>query len=160
MTKTTLVLIVFFTSFTLTSKAQEYSLGGGLGYGSGINTIGINFRGDAKFNKLWSISPHFNFFFNKKNDNVSKKWNAFNVDGHYFFEIDPTWVFYPLFGVNIATVSEKVNGVTFSNSAVGINLGFGTEYSIDSKLTGFGEVKYVIGDADQLVMFFGILYML
>ena len=82
------------------------------------------------------------------------------MDGHYFFEVDPTWTIYPLFGVNIATVSEKVNDISFSNSDVGINLGFGSEYNIDRKFSGFGEIKYVISDADQLVITFGVLYSL
>lgn len=160
MTKITVVLVALFTFFSCILKAQEYRLGGGLGYGSGINSIGVNLRGDAKFDNLWSITPHFNFFFNKKNDAVTKKWNAFNVDGHYFFEIEPTWNIYPLFGINIATVSNKINGVKFSNSEIGINLGFGSEISFDNRLSGFGEIKYVISDADQLVIFFGVLYKL
>ncbi len=158
--KTTFALFIILILVSSRINAQNFSLGGGLGYGSQINNVGLNFRGDVKFYDQWSITPHFNFFFNKKKGNITKKWNALNVDGHYFFEMDPTWTIYPLFGVNIATVSEKVNDISFSNSDVGINLGFGSEYNFDRRLSGFGEVKYVISDADQLVITFGVLYIL
>ena len=160
MSKTTFALITVFMFSSSLIKAQDFSVGGGLGYGSQINTIGINFRGDVKFYKQWSITPHFNYFFNKQKGDVTEKWNAFNVDGHYFFELDQTWNVYPLFGVNFATVSEKVNDITFSNSDIGINLGFGSEYIFDRRLSGFGEIKYVISDADQLVLTFGLLFQL
>jgi len=97
-------------------------------------------------------------FFNKKNNLITKKWNAFNVDGHYYFELDRLWTIYPTFGINFATVSEKVNDITFSNAEIGINIGFGSEYRFDSRLSGFAEIKYVISDADQAVIVFGMLY--
>lgn len=146
--------------FSITLKAQEYRIGGGLGYGSQINTIGLDFRGDIKFQKQWSITPYFNYFFNKQKGDITAKWNALNVDGHYFFEMDRAWILYPLVGVNFTNFSTKINGISYSNSDVGINLGFGSEYNFDRKLSGFGEVKYVISDADQLVITFGVLYKL
>ena len=158
MNKKLLVLILFTFLAIAHSKAQDFRLGGGLSYGTVIKNVGLNFRGDVKFNKPWSITPHFNWFFNKKNGPISKRWNALNIDGHYYFEVEPTWTIYPAFGINIASVSEKVNGITFSNSDVGINLGFGSEYNFDRRLSGFGEVKYVINDADQAVITLGVLY--
>ena len=160
MTKTTIALLTIFILFSIVLKAQDYSIGGGLGYGSQINTIGLNFRGDIKFHKQWSITPYFNYFFSRTKADITNKWNALNVDGHYFFEIDRGWILYPLFGVNIANVSTKVNDITFSNSNIGINLGFGSEYNFDPRISGFGEIKYVISDADQLVITFGVLYKL
>ena len=160
MSKVTFIIIAIFILFSSQIKAQDVSVGGGFGYGSQINNIGLNFRGDVKFYQQWSITPHFNLFFNKKKESITKEWNALNVDGHYFFEIDPTWTIYPLCGINFATVSEKVNDISFSNSDIGINLGFGSEYNFDRRLSGFGEIKYVISDADQLVITFGVLYSL
>lgn len=151
------VLLIFSSAFTF---AQDIGVGGGLAYGSKINNIGLNFRGDLKFYKQWSITPHFNYFFNKKKGVLTTKWNAINIDGHYFFEIDRTLIFYPLFGVNFASLAEEANDITFSNSEVGINLGFGLEYDFSRTLSGFSEIKYVIGDADQLVVTFGLLYKL
>ena len=158
MIKTTIALITLFSFFSFLLKAQDFSLGGGLGYGTQINNLGLNFRGDVKFEKQWSITPHFNYFFNKTEGAVTYKWNALNIDGHYFFELDQLWTFYPLFGINFSTVSEKVNDITFSNSDVGINLGIGSEYNFDRRLSGFGEIKYVVSEADQLVITLGLLY--
>ena len=154
-----LLTLILFTFLAITnSKAQNLRLGGGLSYGTVIKNAGLNFRGDVKFHKQWSIAPHFNWFYNKNNGPISKRWNALNIDGHYYFEVEPTWTIYPVFGINIASVSEKANGITFSNSDVGINLGFGSEYNFDRRLSGFGEIKYVISDADQAVITLGVLY--
>jgi hypothetical protein len=160
MIKKPFALLIIFILFSIVLKAQDYSIGGGLGYGSQINTIGLNFRGDVKFHKQWSITPHFNYFFSRTKAEITNKWNALNVDGHYFIEIDKGWILYPLFGINIANVSSKVNDITFTNSDVGINLGFGSEYNFDRRFSGFGEAKYVISNADQLVITFGVLYKL
>lgn len=158
MIKTTTTVFAILLLFFSKAKAQEIRLGGGLGYGTVAKNIGINFRGDVKFHKQWSITPHFNIFFNKKDGALTKKWNALNIDGHYYFEVDQTWTIYPVFGVNFATVSQRLNDITFSNSDVGINLGFGSEYNFDRRFSGFGEIKYVISDADQVVITLGILY--
>ncbi len=158
MKKTTVTIFTIIMFFSLCVKSQDFSIGGGLGYGSKINNIGLNIRGDVTFYKQWSITPHFNYFFNKKKGAITKMWNAFNVDGHYLIDIDQTWMMYPLIGINFAAVSEKVNEITFSNSDVGINVGFGSKHNFDRRLSGFGEIKYVISDTDQLVITFGILY--
>lgn len=150
--------MTIFVLFPFLLIAQDFSLGGGLGYGTQINNVGLNFRGDVKFDKQWSITPHFNYFFNKTEGEVIYKWNALNIDGHYFFEMDQIWTIYPLFGINFSTVSEKINDIKFSNSDVGINLGIGAEYNFDRRLSGFGEIKYVISDADQLVITLGLLF--
>lgn len=160
MNKIILALTLFLCINFLSSKAQDYNihLGGGLNYGTSQNNIGVNFRGEVTFFSQWSITPNFNMFFNKKNSLITKKWHAFNVDGHYFFELDRLWMMYPTFGINFATVSEKVNDITFSNSEIGINIGLGSSYQFDPKFSGFAELKYVISNADQAVITFGLLY--
>lgn len=160
MRKSILVIVILSMFSPAYIFAQDISLGGGLAYGSKINNIGLNFRGDVKFNKQWSITPHFNYFFKKKKEVFTQKWNAINVDGHYFFEVDRNWLLYPLFGINFASIIEETNDITFSNSEVGFNLGFGSEFYFERNISGFGEIKYVLGDADQLVINVGILYKL
>lgn len=156
--KTAITFTLFFLVFHSIIHAQDFRAGGGLGYGTVARNIGLNFRGDVKFDNQWSVTPHFNWFFNKKKGPVTKRWNALNIDGHYFFTIEKFWTVYPLAGINFATVSEKVNDITYSNTDVGINLGIGSEYSFDRRLSGFGEVKYVISTADQAVITLGVLY--
>ncbi len=160
MIKTIITLLFVFITSQVPAIGQEFSLGGGFSYGTNIKNPGINFRGDITFYNKWSITPHFNVFFNKKDNLITSKWNAFNIDGHYFLELDRTWTIYPLIGINFATVAEKANEITFSNSDVGLNLGFGSNIKFEGRLTGFGEIKYVIGNADQAVITAGILYQL
>lgn len=138
--------------------AQDVRLGGGISYGTVIKNAGINLRSDIRLNEQWAITPHFNWFFNKKKNLTTLKWKAINIDAHYTFDMDDSWTLYPLFGINIATVTEKVADFTFSNTDIGFNLGFGSEYKLDSRLSGIGEIKYVISDADQAEITIGILY--
>lgn len=153
-----------FTTFILFSalvvRGQEVRLGGGLSYGTVIKNAGLNVRADFRVHPQWSVVPHFNWFIGKERYGIKYQWNAINVDGHYIFEMDESWMVYPLLGFNIATVGEKVRDITFSDTEIGINLGFGSEYKLDKRLSGFGEVKYVIGDADQAVFTFGICYLI
>ena len=155
------IIFCFFLKL-IPATAQDYDIrgGGGLLYGTGQQNIGLNLRGDVTFFDQWSLTPHFNVFFNKKDNYVTKRWNAFNIDAHYFFEMERSWRIYPLIGINFATVSEKVNDITFSNAEIGMNIGAGAEYPLDSRLDGFGELKYIIGDADQAVITVGILHTL
>jgi len=162
MKKIFVAVIFCFCLKLIPATAQDYkiNLGGGLIYGTSQKNVGFDFRGDVTFFDQWSISPHFNVFFNKKDNYVTERWNAFNIDAHYFFELERLWKIYPLLGINFATVSEKVNDITFSNAEIGMNIGAGAEYPLDSRLNGFGELKYVIGDADQAVITVGLLYTL
>lgn len=158
MRKTILILIgIVFTTLHV-AHSQEFRAGGGLAYGSQINNIGFDFRGDIKFNPQWAFTPNFNIFLNRKDGLSTNKWNAFNFDGHYFFEIDQTWTVYPLLGLNVASVTEKINDISFSHTKVGANIGFGSEYNFGEHILGFGELKYVISNADQLVITIGMLY--
>jgi len=162
MKKIFIVITLCFSPKLFPAVAQDYDIrgGGGLLYGTSQQNIGLNFRGDVIFFNQWSLSPHFNVFFNKKDNYVTKRWNAFNIDAHYFFELEKSWKIYPLIGFNFATISEKVNDITFSNAKIGMNIGIGTEYPFDSRLDGFGEFKYVISDADHAVITVGLLYRL
>ena len=157
-----LISLIAFTGLLLSTNthAQDVRLGAGISYGTVIKTIGFNARVDVKLDRQWSIVPHANWFLNRTNGPITNKWREFNIDGHYNFEIDQTWFLYPLFGINFATVQEKVNDITFSNSEIGANLGFGSEFIFTRQLSGFGEVKYVISDADQAVFTLGLLFLL
>lgn len=158
MRKTWILIFLLFSISCSISVAQDIRLGGGLGYGTVAKNIGLNIRGDVMLDKQWSVTPHINWFFNKNSNGITKKWKAFNIDGHYSFEVEKFWSIYPIVGINFATVSEKVNDITYSNFDVGINLGFGSEYRFDPSFSGFGEIKYVISDADQAVITLGVLY--
>jgi len=158
MRKLSLSFFIVIVAFYSQLCAQDFRAGGGLAYGSQINTLGINFRGDVNFNNQWSITPHYNLFFNKDHGIISDRWREINIDVHYFFFDDERWKLYPLAGFNLATVSEKVNSIIFSNSYAGLNLGMGSEYHFSEQISGFGEIKYVVSNADQMVISVGVLY--
>lgn len=150
------IAAIFFMAF-VSAHAQTYEAGGGLSYGSGINNMGINLRGEILFNEQLSVSSHFNFFFGRDEGMLRHKWWAFNIDGHYYFKVDDLLFLYPLLGFNIGTVKEKWNGINFSDTEIGMNLGGGLKYQFTNTITGFGEIKYVIGNADQFVVTAGVM---
>ena len=158
--KTAPAIILILLLISSISFAQEYRGGGGFSYGTVAKNAGLNFRGDIRFQNLWSVTPHFNWFFSKEKAGITKRWNALNIDGHYIFTLEEFWTIYPIAGINFATVSQKVNDITYSNFDIGINLGFGSEYNFAKRLSGFGEVKYVISNADQAVITLGVLYLI
>ncbi len=157
MTKFSIAAIVLLLC-SLSARPQAIELGGGLSYGSGINNAGVNLKGNVRIDDHWAVSPHFNFFFNRNDGMITHRWWAFNIDGHYYFEIEDLLSIYPLLGFNIGVVKENLNSINFSDTGIGMNLGGGLQYQFTDALSGFGEIKYVIGNADQLVVTVGILY--
>jgi hypothetical protein len=60
-------------------------------------------------------------------------------------------------GLNISRTSASAGGVSASDTNIGINLLGGIKFPL-STLTGYGEARVVVGDADQFVLTFGILF--
>src|SRR5699024_2156965 len=74
---------------------------------------------------------------------------AVNLNGHYLFFDKPTYDFYGLAGINIA--SGKHNPLHHHETAVGLNLGIGAEYHL-SVFSVLGEFKYAISRLGQFVI--------
>lgn len=164
MKKLTLFAVITI-AFAFNSFAQ-ISAGGGLVYGTEQETIGFNLRGQYSITESIDVVGGLTFYLpNKEKQTIlfatieskTTMW-AFDVDGHYNFGIIDKLKVYPLAGLNIAGVSVDVNGTKASDTEVGLNIGAGANYEISDQLAGFFETKYTIGNYDQVVISFGVLY--
>ncbi len=165
MKKLTLLAIVTI-ALTFNSFAQ-ISAGGGISYGTEAETIGFNLRGQYNITESIDVVGGFTFFLPKKTSQAipffgtietkSSLW-TFDIDGHYNFNINDKFGFYPLAGLNISGASVDVDGTKAKDTEVGFNIGAGATYEINDKLAAFTEVKYTIGNFDQVVIGIGVLY--
>lgn len=115
------------------------------------------------------LEPSFNYYF--KADNISM-WDL-SVNGHYLIPIkaNKKLTVYPigglaLVGIKVSTdpivTSEGIiPGTDFSATNLGINVGCGIEYILNSKISINGEVKYqIVEDYNRPIISGGINYKL
>lgn len=89
-------------------------------------------------------------------------WWELNANVHYDFLAEDGMKVYGLGGLNYATMSFSVDFGEFgsasgSNSEVGLNLGGGAEFDVDFANV-YTELKYVLGNADQLALSAGLRF--
>jgi len=135
----------------LSAQAVDLQLGPGLIYGSDVEEFGLQFNLYAGIESVVGLRAGFdaNFWLVDNIDVLS-----FNVNGHYMvFEQEPMAV-YALAGLNYFRVSYNLLGYKDANGEMGVNLGAGGQFETGPGLF-FGEVKYVLGDADQFVIGLG-----
>jgi outer membrane immunogenic protein len=131
------------------SSAQK--IGVMLGYGTEVEELGIGINGEFNINDKVSISPSFVYWFPE--DPIS--WWEFNANVNYYFTKAGSADFYGLAGINLFGYNiEDGDG----QSEVGLNLGAGANFDIGKSWEPFTELKFVIGDADQLGLFFGVKF--
>lgn len=160
-------LIAFlFTSFFLfliytDSQAQIVKAGIGLMYGTEVEQLGVRVDGVYQINDDFRFVADLGIYFPDKtefgdNETFTLTWWELNTNANYIFYSDETEgvTAYALGGLNFTTIRAKYeNGpqesYSESDTEVGLNLGAGIEYALDFAEL-FGEIKFVLGDADQL----------
>lgn len=156
---------LFIIAFSVFTQAQETKFGGGLAYGTEMETVGINFKGSYGFTEEFALSPDFTFYIPRSETNYKYNFWEFNVNGHYIIDLESVKV-YPLAGLNLTRVGFKYTGPTggffshtssYSDTELGLNIGSGVEIPLDN-FGVFSEVKYVISDFDQLLITVGVNY--
>lgn len=162
-----LITFLFTALFTVLiysdSHAQFTKAGVGLMYGSEIEQLGI--RGDAVYviNEEFRVVGDLGFFFPEEIGNTTFTWWEINANANYIFHADEEQglTAYGLGGLNYTTLRYKFddgNGsASSSTSEVGLNLGAGLEYGLDFADL-FGELKFVLSDADQLNIGVGLRF--
>ena len=87
LSKSIFLLVLACLLLSSPTVAQHFRVGGGLSYGTVINSPGLDFRGAIALDNTWVIAPHFTYFFNKNKMLSTSKWNALNLDVHYVFRV-------------------------------------------------------------------------
>lgn len=159
------------------AAAGEIIVGGGIGYGSDIEMPGLQIGGyyalDGKLSRLRVGGDVDGFLPNSDRGvggDAKVTWFDINANAQYMLPVlpeDSPLSFYGMAGLNFAIVHASftydpgVNQRDISTSDVkpGVNLGGGGEYDIGFAAV-YGELKYVISKADQLVIFAGLRFAL
>ena len=147
-------MLVLFVVASYDTQAQVRA-GAAFAYGSEIEEFGLNFNGEYGINDNISANANLTIFFVEDLPGFDNGFWTLNFDGHYYFNGELAGP-YALAGLNVATatVEGEFLGVPFDESTteIGINIGVGYLYDSGGAITPFGDAKYVLGDADQLVI--------
>lgn len=154
---TAIILSAFFSG---NLSAQDFSLGAGVNYATGLNGVGISINGNYAINKNIQIAPVFIHYF--ENDGLT--WNVLDVDGHYKFVVDSAIDVYGIAGLGITFTSFTIDFGPYlggeqstSDSNFGFNLGLGASKNLGS-VDIFAEAKYTINSDGYLKIGVGVLY--
>lgn len=153
-----LTLIIFFSANAQTG----FKFGGS--YGFEIEKMGLQFGGQYGVTPKVDVAGGLTFFFPDKytiagEEHKTSFW-MIDIDGHYNFGVADGLTAYPLAGLNFTTSKEKGGGNSDSHTEFGVNIGAGAQFRLADPLAAFLELKYILGDADQGVLGFGIYYTL
>lgn len=153
-----------------TANAQFTDIGVGLMYGTEIEQPGLRVDGVYQINEEFRAVADLGFFLPDETDfgggnTITVSWWELNLNGNYIFHTDEESGIeaYALGGLNFLNVKVESDGQfgsgSNSDSEVGLNIGAGGEYAMGfGKL--FAELKYVLGDADQLNIGAGVRFSL
>jgi len=149
--KKSLAILAFLTCMIAYQDSTAQKIGFFLGYGTEVEELGIGLNGEFGVSERVSIQPSFVYWFPEE----PFTWWEFNANVNYYFTTEGTADFYGLAGINLFKYNVDIDGVD-GESEVGLNLGAGANFDIGKSWAPFTEVKFVIGDADQLGLFFGV----
>ena len=145
------------------SEKGAMRVGGQLGYGTGIESLGIGARFDYAVTDVILLAPDLMYFFGKSEGPVDLSWFDINLNGNYLFDTgNPDIIPYALAGINIAIFNTSVDDFGFgsfgaSGTKVGLNLGGGADFIVGTVIV-FGELRYAISNLDQLVIQGGVKF--
>lgn len=174
--KKLIVLVSFIALAMGTAFAQkgDKAVGVNLGYGTEISNLGIGAKFQYGITDAIRAEASFDYFLKK--DFVSM-WDI-NVNAHYLFPVAEKFKVYPLVGLTytnwkmdgfdisygfddeeLGEYGDEVSVGSANTGKFGVNLGAGTEYSINSNLSVNFEIKYqLISDFNQAVLGVGVAY--
>jgi opacity protein-like surface antigen len=151
-TLTLFVAILALSQTTaLAQQKRPLKVGAGVIYGDEPHSVGLQINAAYRVTRKVALAPNVNIYF--PDNTYYDGYFAVNLNGHYLFLDKPTYDFYGLAGINIA--SGKHNPLHHHETAVGLNLGIGAEYHL-SAFSVFGEFKYAISRLGQFVIGGGI----
>lgn len=170
---TTRILLMAFALglIFMTTKVQgQAAVGGGLAYGTEIESVGINLNGTYMINDNIALAPTLMYWIPKSYwGDLKLKWFEVDLNGHYYFDTGGNIKPYALAGLNFSFITVPGFSVSFggygvsteseTTTKVGLNLGGGVEFDIDAPIKPFGQLNYTIIDSfDQLVIMAGVRF--
>jgi len=175
--KLLLAILLIGVVSAIESYGQVTYIGGAGHYGTAIKELGIGANAIYTINEQIDFAPGFVYFFPHKEDPkderdvgyVQNTWWSVNLDGHYIPIETDLFQAYGLMGLNFTSIEVKKDYLIQGSvndrlkerkttSELGLNIGGGVHLKLGDKVTPFAEAKYTLGEADQLVFSFGILF--
>ncbi len=150
------VAVVLLSGVLLSVPASgQVSLGVGLCYGSEVEEPGLDLRVLQMFSREVRGALDFEYFFTGSGTSF---WTL-DANVHYIFTENRRagQRIYGIAGLQYARQSVDIGLGTASDSEIGLNIGIGGETRLDFGSL-FGEVKYVLGNWDQLVLTAGLRF--
>lgn len=172
MKKIFLTLCITLVSMGVFAQKGEKAVGVNLFYGTEISSLGIGAKGQYNLTDAIRVEAGFDYFLKK--DGVSM-WDI-NLNAHYLFPIAEKFKVYPLVGLAYGHYKLDVGDMkemsgdyyddvdididySVSTGKIGVNLGAGVQYDINSKWAVNFEVKYqLISNFDQAALGLGLAY--
>ena len=143
------VLCAVFMSTAMMAQEGSMFVGGHLNYGmySNRNEFGLGVFGQYEFIDQWRGALSANYYL-EQNDISS--WDV-SANVHYVYPLPSGFNVYPLAGlcfdyvhsnVHYINFEGKIQSYTRTTSRIGLNIGGGVEYRLNSSLKVNGELKY------------------
>jgi outer membrane protein X len=160
-----IALGLFLSTQNLNAQTEKGAMriGAQLGYGTGIESLGIGARFDYAITDAILLAPDLMYFFGKSEGEVDLNWFDINLNGNYLFDVgNPDITPYALAGINIAIFSTNFDDFGFGNfgatgTKLGLNLGGGADFVVGTVIV-FGEMRYAISNLDQFVIQGGVKF--
>lgn len=179
-----LFLIMLLAAATM--NAQFTKIGGGLAGGSGIawnNEMdekshrtgypAVRFDGIYEISVPLHLQPSFTVYMPRITKTSMGTFSErqivscmmFDADAHYVFNSLDKMEFYGLAGLNVTFIGMKwvtdydgtVSKSKDTDNAFGLNIGAGTYFKLTEQFDIQGEIKYILGKYDQLLVNVGVL---
>jgi outer membrane immunogenic protein len=149
-------LVMIIATFATPAMAQiSNRVGPMLSFASGdVDETGIGVVAEFGVAQKLSIAPQFILYF-PGND---LSFFELNLNGNYYFFNQDVFELYGLGGLNFARASYDGPGGDYSNTELGLNLGIGTNFQIGKSFVPFAELRFTIGDYDQLALGLGVKF--
>lgn len=140
-------------------QQDEQNIGVGVVYGAEIERLGLQLSYFYFITAALAIGGDLTFFLPESVSfggiKTTASFYTLNVVAHYMLYTSIIMRAYVLGGLNYAIFRFKTKGNGFnessSSSEIGLNIGGGIEYALAVGFL-FAELKYILGDADQLVI--------
>lgn len=96
------------------------------------------------------FAPNFNYYF------ADETVFTLDADFHYNFELEQNWTVYPMVGLLWFHAASEIGD---DYNKIGVNLGVGARYDLDSRWGIFAEAKYQwVSDFDDSFFTLGVSY--